>query len=274
MIDTRSLYPFRTRLRNFDEKNGLLLELNNFIYSFLSRSLMFRGDFAEKIWTSLLMRPLQEKESYSPDIIFAVLKEIYDKKDIPSLYAYIELLYDSLDELSKKVSAIPTFASTCGSLNKEFETGINNVLTRFNTGLLLCSGLIVDGIEGTAAEEIQIALEEPDTASKSIRSALKAISMDGPEDADLCVREATCAVEYTIKKRLNANTLTDGIGKLRATQSKHVIHGALLKSLENFYGCASDTARHSAVKPLTLEEARLALSLSAAWVNYLRKVLP
>ena len=164
-----------------------------------------------------------------------------------------------------------------GNLNVEFETGINNILTRFNTGMLLCSGNIVNGLDGSTMEQIKNVLEVHDTASKNIKTAIRAISIDGPEDADLCIREAVCAVEYTIKTRLNVNTLSDGTRKLRAAEvndSEQAIHGALLKSLERLYDYTSDVARHASVKHLTVEEARLVLSLSAAWVNYLREVLP
>jgi hypothetical protein len=264
-------------LREYDEKKGLLLELNNFIYNFLFRISIAQDNFGEKIWTRLLLRPLQEKESVPSNFVFDVLKEIYTKNDLAHLYAYIELLYDSLSELSEKVSSILSMAFIFGNLNIEFETGINNILTRFNTGLLLCSGSIVNGLDGSTMEQIKNVLEVYDTASKNFKTALRAISIDGPEDADLCIREAVCAVEYTIKKRLNVNTLLEGTRKLRSAElneSGQVIHGALLKSLDRLYDYTSDAARHSSVKPLTVEEARLVLSLSVAWVNYLRKALP
>ena len=277
MIDTQSLYPFRNNLREYDADKGLLLELNNFTYNFLWKVSIARDNFGEKIWTRLLMRPLQEKESAPTDFVFDVLKEIYNKNDLAHLYAYIELLYDSLSDLSEKVSSISSMAFIFGNLNVEFETGINNILTRFNTGMLLCSGNIVNGLDGSTMEQIKNVLEVHDTASKNIKTAIRAISIDGPEDADLCIREAVCAVEYTIKTRLNVNTLSDGTRKLRAAEvndSEQAIHGALLKPLERLYDYTSDVARHASVKHLTVEEARLVLSLSAAWVNYLREVLP
>jgi len=144
-------------------------------------------------------------------------------------------------------------------------------------GLVLCSGNIVSGLDSTTKAQIENVLEVDDTASKSIKTALQAISIDGPEDADLCMREAACAVEYTIKARLSVNTLSDGTRKLKAAKvdnSEQPIHGALLKSLERLYDYTSDVARHASVTHLTVEEARLVLSLSAAWVNYLREVLP
>ena len=76
MIDTQSLYPFRNNLREYDADKGLLLELNNFTYNFLWKVSIARDNFGEKIWTRLLMRPLQEKESAPTDFVFDVLKEI------------------------------------------------------------------------------------------------------------------------------------------------------------------------------------------------------
>ncbi|WCE94244.1 hypothetical protein [Acidithiobacillus ferriphilus] len=278
MIDTRSLYPFRNNLREYDENKGLLLELNNFTYDFLRQgSVSFAwNDFGKNVWMNLLMRPLQQKENTPSDFIFTVLEEIYNKNDLAHLYAYIELLYDSLAGLAKTFS-IGLMSQPFANLDINFETGINDILYRFNTGLLLCSGNIIKGLDIVTQQQIGTVLEENDPASKNIRTALKAISINGPEDADLCIREAACAVEYTIKTRLNENTLLDGTKKLKGAKVNNVgqaIHGALLKSLERLYAYTSDTARHSATKPLTIEEAQLTLSLSAAWVNYLRKVLP
>ena len=274
MIDPRSLYPFRNNLREYDEDKGLLLELNNYTYAFLKQNLVSFAwnDFGTNVWVSLLMRPLQQKDNVPSDFIFLVLEEIYSKSDLAHLYAYIELLYDSLARFSAEPMH-PLFLN----IGSEFESGINNVLSRFNTGLSLCSGYIIRGLDSIAQQGIETTLEENDPASKNIRTALKAISINGPEDADLCIREAVCAVEYTIKTRLNVNTLLDGTKKIKqvnANNTGRVIHGALLTSLERFYDYTSDTARHSATKPLTIEEAQLALALSAAWVNYLRKVFP
>lgn len=279
MIDTRSLYPFRNKLREYDEKKGLLLELNNFIYDYLKQTVASYvwNDFGKSLWVNLLMQPLQNKENIPSDFIFTVLDEMHTKKDLAHIYAYIELLYHSLSDLSKRFSLGPSMTQLFSGLDVNFETGINDILCKFNTGLLLCSGNIVKGLDSTTKEQIEIALKEDDTASKGISTALKAISINGPEDADICIREAVCAVEYTIKTRLNVKTLLDGTRMLTETHAKngnHCIHGALLKSLARFYDYTSDTARHSATKPLTIEEAQLALALSAAWVNYLRKVLP
>ena len=274
MIDTRSLYPFRNNLREYDEDKGLLLELNNYTYAFLkqNRVSFAWNDFGTNVWVNLLMRPLQQKDNVPSDFIFSVLEEIYSKNDLAHLYAYIELLYDSLASFSAEL--MPQIFL---NMDSEFESGINDVLSRFNTGFSLCSGYIIRGLDSIAQQGIETTLEENDPASKNIRTALEAISINGPEDADLCIREAACAVEYTIKTRLNVNTLLDGTKKIKkgnANNVGQVIHGALLTSLERFYDYTSDTARHSATKPLTIEEAQLALALSAAWVNYLRKVLP
>ncbi|WP_139112032.1 hypothetical protein [Acidithiobacillus thiooxidans] len=261
-------------MREYDENEGLLLALNNYTYAFLKQNLFsYAWDYlAKNVWVHILMRPLQEKNNASSDLIFSVLAGIYNKKDLPYLYAYIEITYNSLamfqDELPFQISA---------HLDSDFESGVNDILSRFNTGLTLCSGYIIEGLDIVARQGIETALEVTDPASKSIRTALNAISINGSQDADLCIREAACAVEYTIKERMNVNTLSDGTKKLikeNINNGGKNIHGVLLKSLERFYDYTSDTARHAATKQLTIEEAHLALGLSAAWVNFLRKFLP
>jgi hypothetical protein len=102
-------------------------------------------------------------------------------------------------------------------------------------------------------------------------------SIRGQENADLCIREATCAIEFIIRTRLNVKQLSDGTKILSnggIIGMKQYIHPALLKSLENYYGYSSDSVRHAATKPISIDEAHLALALSAAWVNFLRKTLP
>jgi len=272
MIDTKSLYPFRNKLRDYDKSEKLLLDLNNYVYAFLNQSPVPYAwvDFGESVWVHLLMRPLQEKDCPT-SFIFSILQEIYANKDVAHLYAYIELLYDTLSSSSK------TFPILFSNLADDFETGINDILSRFDTGLTFCSGFIIKGLDSLTKKEIETALEENDTASKNIQSALQAISIRGQEDADLCIREATCAIEVTIRTRLNVKHLSDGIKKLRNPNKitiKQSIHPALLNSLENFYGYSSDNARHGATKPISIDEAHLALALSAAWVNFLRKTLP
>lgn len=230
------------------------------------------NDLSKNIWIHVLMRPLQQKENVPSNFIFTVLEEIYNKKDLPYLYAYIELTYDTLVGFSKKLPI-----QTSLDLDNNFESGINEILSQYNTGLTLCSGYIIEGLDTVAKQGIETAIEMTDPASKSIRTALNAISINGSQDADLCIREAACAVEYTIKERMNVNKLSDGTKELikeNINNGGKKIHGALLKSLERFYDYTSDTARHAAIKPITVEEAHLALGLSAAWVNYLRTVLP
>lgn len=274
MIDTRSLYPYRTNSREYDEKEGLLLALNNYIYAFLKQNLVTYAwnDLSKNIWIHVLMRPLQQKENVPSNFIFTVLEEIYNKKDLPYLYAYIELTYDTLVGFSKK---LPIQASL--DLDNNFESGINEILSQYNTGLTLCSGYIIEGLDTVAKQGIETAIEMTDPASKSIRTALNAISINGSQDADLCIREAAIAVEYTIRKRMSVTKLQNGtkiIYNKNVTNGDKDIHKALLKSLERFYDYSSDTSRHGAIEPLSIEEAHLALGLSAAWVNYLRTVLP
>jgi hypothetical protein len=273
MIDTKSLHPYRNKLIHYDEEKGLLLDLNNYIYRFLNQPIVsyLWNDFGESLHTKLYMRPLQDKDTLSCNDIFTILAKIYEAGDLPNLFAYIELLYDSL----AKAEEIPIFKQLINSYNAE----INQILTIHNTGFSLVSGLVIEGLDVISKNDLEIALEKDDKASSHIRRALEAILARSTQNADLCIRESINSLEFILKDKLPVKTFDEGIKYLK--QHK-LLHGALINSSEkifesliNFYGYTSDTVRHSgpASENLTLEEAHLALSLSVAWINFFRKAL-
>ena len=275
MIDTRSLYPYRNKFETYDEEHALKTDLYNHTYTFLNRGLteMFSNYLAKTLWTNFLQRPLAINQSFSIFTNFEILKNIYEQQNIGYLFAFIEFLHRSLKEFSEITHQI-IFSGFANNL----ESDITGILQRLGTGLTFCSGIITQGMDHTSQTQVQTALSSDDHSTQHINNALDALSVSGPQKTDLCIREAINAVEYIIKKKLNVSTLTDGTkilkGMLLQDCGNKPIHTALLKSLEIYYGYTSDIARHSIDESPSTEEAQLALAICAAWVNYLRKVLP
>lgn len=275
MIDTRSLYPYRNKLETYDEEHGLKTDLYNCTYTFLNRGLteIFSNYLAKNLWTNFLQRPLAVNQSFSIFTTFEILQNIYEQQNTGYLFAFIEFLHHSLNEFSEITHKI-IFSDFANNL----ETDITGILQRFGTGLTFCSGIITQGMDHISQTQVQTALSFDDHSTQHIKSALEALSVSGPHKTDLCIREAINAVEYIIKKKLSVGTLTDGTKALKGVQLRGCgnkpIHTALLKSLEIYYGYTSDIARHSIGEAPSTEEAQLALAICAAWVNYLRKVLP
>lgn len=276
MIDPRRLFVFQNKHREYDDNNGLILELNNYTYKFLHkpRTIYFWDTFGNNVWVSLVQQPIQKKEQVRQDFFFETLADVINNKDIPHLYSFIEILYNTLHNAEHGMVIGDT--NLFEGISQEFESNINLILTRFNTGLLMCTGYIIRGIDASVQKQIEDAVDVGDQASRHIKNAVEMLSTKAPKDTHICISEAVLAPEIIIKEATGARSLTESIAQLRKEGQQtggHVIPQSLLASLEKFYAYTSDSSRHASSKSKPIEEAQLVIGLSAVWTNYLRKKL-
>lgn len=269
MIDSRTLYHYREDQHLYDKDHGEKIAIYNYVRNFLQGiyTEQLSAMMARRMWADFLERPVDE----SPTNYMALLdntKEILlsDFKEIR--YGFLEFIYRALIEIAEdhNITSYSKYA-------REFEIGLNDLFSRRGINLSSINGTITPSLDTISRKNIEDAITTAeDHATQHIRNAILALSMSKSGNADLCIRESICAVEYTVNQNLQTKTIGAGIRKL---QNDLTIHKALLDSLEKLYGYTSDTSRHSikSTHP-TYEDAKLTLSLCSAWVEYLRTILP
>jgi hypothetical protein len=268
VIDPRSLYHYREGHYQYNKDQGEKVAIFNYVWDFLKNiyTEQLSSRMVRKYWLVFLEKPVDESPKHYTALL-DIAKEILLSNQEQIRHGFLEFIYRAFIEIDED----------CGfTIHSEyahkFEIGLNDLFYKRSINLSFINGTITPNLDTISKKTLETAIKIKDHAAQHFKNAITALSMGESINADQCMRESICAVEYTVNQKLQTNTLGNGIKKLR---NDDTIHKALLDSLDKLYGYTSDTARHSIknTQP-TPEEAKLTLSLCSAWAEYLRTILP
>ena len=270
--------------------------LRNRLWNVLKRHLedMYRNeatigcffDLLHSIWDCYFKRSMDDFPTYTFDEV--ILNENFEEESFyrpteavkATFYDYSwHEVYDLLEFIARNHPDTEAMAPkdldrvvrlstlTC------FVEATNRVLEEEQAGYRLIDSIITPIITEVEIKEIEDALNSPGPASENTEKALKHLSDREQPDYENSIKESLSAVESI------ANLITgekhSSLGKALPQIEKklgHELHSAKRQALLKLYGWASDEARHGLLEEsnLTQEDARFALVVCSAFVNYLK----
>ena len=163
------------------------------------------------------------------------------------------------------ISEMPTAA--------QFAKNINRVLKEEGSRYRFIGNTISPMNSPEEANEIESAFDAPAPVAKLLQRALELLSQREQPDNRNSIKESVSAVESMANmiSGVQNSSLGDALPKLEEKLG-HKLHGAKRQALLSLYGWASQEARHGLLEEshLTQEDARFALVVCSAFVNYLK----
>ncbi len=141
------------------------------------------------------------------------------------------------------------------------------------SGYRFLDNIIVPLTSQDELSEIEDALYAPSPVATHVQRALEMLSDKEQPDYRNSIKESVSAVESMVNliSGVQNPSLRAALPKLEERLG-HKLHGAKRQALLSLYGWASQEARHGLLEEshLTQEDARFALIVCSAFVNYLR----
>ena len=150
---------------------------------------------------------------------------------------------------------------------------INGVLEEEFSGYRFLDKVIVPLTSQDELTEIEDALNAPSPVVAHLQRGLELLSDKEQPDYRNSIKESVSAVESIANSiaRVKNPSLSKALLRLEEKLGFE-LHGAKRQALLSLYGWASDEARHGLLEAseLTQEDARFALIVCSAFVNYLK----
>ena len=154
-----------------------------------------------------------------------------------------------------------------------FKIEIDRVLKEESSGYRFIGNVISQTHAKVEEEEIEDALDSPIPVKNHFQRSLELLSDKTQPDYTNSIKESISAVESmaNLVTGVKNPSLGQALPKIERKLG-HELHGAKRKAILSLYGWASDEARHGLleVSHLTQEDARFALIVCSAFVNYLK----
>ena len=207
------------------------------------------------IWHHIFKEPIDELPDAAYDIV-KLVKDYFMSQYFPEVYDFIEFM-------AKKGKC------HSGLDNEGFVNFCNDVLEREKSPYRFSGLELIPITNEPELKEVSMAQKVPISASaRHMNSAVKAYGDRNAPNYRQTVAEAVHALEAVAREIINnqSATLSDAAKELKKQKT---IHKALADAIVKFYGWASDTARHAEKGEISEPEARQALIVCSALVNYL-----
>ncbi len=154
-----------------------------------------------------------------------------------------------------------------------FIEAVNVILEEEHSGYRFVGTAISPITSSEEVMEVGSALDSPGPSANHLQKALDHLSNRKQPDYRNSVKESISAVESMAN--LITGVKNPSLGQALPEVEKRLglkLHGAKRKALQSLYGWASDEARHGLLEEshLTQEDARFALIVCSAFVNYLK----
>ena len=154
-----------------------------------------------------------------------------------------------------------------------FIEAVNIILEEEHSGYRFVGAAISPITSRVEVKEVGSALDSPGPSADLLQKALEHLSNREQPDYRNSVKESISAVESMAN--LITGVKNPSLGQALPEVEKRLglkLHGAKRKALLSMYGWASDEARHGLLEESNLnqEDARFALIVCSAFVNYLK----